>query len=120
MVAISNLRMARLQKGWTLDEMFLQSKGQLSPARLSRIEREFCKPTEKEAQLLTQMLGVMEHVISRARVEGPDAGGAHADSKPGSRGVPHVIAQWCSDQSPECVATERCSRRTSCGKRESV
>ena len=64
MTAISLLRMARLQKGLTLDDLFLRSKGKLSPARLSRIERGLCTASHEESVLLVKLLGVEEQTVA--------------------------------------------------------
>ncbi len=63
-MVVNALRLARLQKGLTLDDVHLLTKGQLSPARLSRIERGFCKPTEEESRLLIELFGVTEETIA--------------------------------------------------------
>ena len=63
MVAISQLRLARLQKGWTLDDLFLRSKGRLSPARISRIERGLSTASEEESQVLVILLDVTEETV---------------------------------------------------------
>jgi len=62
MVVVSDLRMARLRKGMTLDEIFLLTNGELNPARLSRIERGLSRPTEREVNLLVAVLGVTQEV----------------------------------------------------------
>ncbi len=64
MTAISSLRMARLQKGLTLDDLFLRSKGKLSPARLSRIERGLRSASPEETASLVKILGVEEETIA--------------------------------------------------------
>jgi transcriptional regulator with XRE-family HTH domain len=66
MVEISPLRLARLKKGLTLDDLLLRSAGRLSPARLSRIERGICNPSPMEAQLLIELLGVEESTMKEA------------------------------------------------------
>jgi transcriptional regulator with XRE-family HTH domain len=66
MTTITQLRLARLQKGWTLDTLFLRSKGRLSPARISRIERGLSAASEGEAQLLVVLLGVSEQTVAAA------------------------------------------------------
>lgn len=66
MMAISSLRLARLQKGLTLDDLLLRSKGRLSPARLSRIERGLCAASAEESRLLVQLLGVREELVTEA------------------------------------------------------
>lgn len=63
MTAISGLRMARLQRGLTLDELFLRSEGKLAPARISRIERGLCVPSDQESTFLIKLLGVTEKTI---------------------------------------------------------
>jgi transcriptional regulator with XRE-family HTH domain len=64
MTAVSSLRMARLQRGLTLDDLFLRSKGKLSPARLSRLERGLCTASHEESALLVKILGVEEQTIA--------------------------------------------------------
>jgi transcriptional regulator with XRE-family HTH domain len=64
MTAISSLRMARLQRGLTLDELFLRSKGKLSPARVSRIERGLCTASHEESALLVKILSVEERTVA--------------------------------------------------------
>jgi transcriptional regulator with XRE-family HTH domain len=64
MTIITQLRLARLQKGWTLDTLFLRSKGRLSPARISRIERGFSTASAEEAQLLVALLGVTPQTVA--------------------------------------------------------
>lgn len=66
MTAVSSLRLARLQRGWTLDDLFLRSRGKLSPARLSRIERGLCSASVAEAGLLVELLGVRQQTIREA------------------------------------------------------
>lgn len=66
MVAISQLRLARLQRGWTLDDLFLRSDGRLSQARLSRIERGLCSASPEEAALLVKLLNVAEQTVMDA------------------------------------------------------
>jgi hypothetical protein len=63
MVAISQLRLARLQMDWTLDDLFLRSKGKLSPARISRIERGISTASEEESRVLVILLGVTEETV---------------------------------------------------------
>ena len=66
MTTITQLRLARLQKGWTLDTLFVRSKGRLSPARISRIERGLSAASEGESQLLVALLGVSEQTVAAA------------------------------------------------------
>jgi len=68
MEAISNLRLARLQKGLTLDKVFFLTDGRVSPARLSRIERGLSKPTQTEADALTEILGISAAVVDSVPV----------------------------------------------------
>ena len=63
MEAISELRLARLQKGLTLDKVYFISKGRVSPARLSRIERGLSRPSPAEAEALVVVLGISLSVI---------------------------------------------------------
>jgi len=63
MVAISQLRLARLQRGWTLDDLFICSKGRLSPARVSRIERGLSTASEEECQVLVTLLDVTKETV---------------------------------------------------------
>jgi len=63
MAAITQLRLARLRRGWTMDDLFLRSRGKLSPARLSRIERGISTPSAEEAQLLMALLGVTSETV---------------------------------------------------------
>jgi hypothetical protein len=72
MTAISSLRMARLQNGLTLDELFLRSKGKLSPARMSRIERGLCSASPEETASLVKILGVTEETIANCGVHATD------------------------------------------------
>lgn len=75
MVAITQLRLARLQKGWTLDDLFLRSNGRLNPARVSRIERGFSMASEEESQLLITLLGVTgETVLASTKAHRSAAG----------------------------------------------
>jgi transcriptional regulator with XRE-family HTH domain len=69
MVAITELRLARLQKGWTLDDLFLRSKGKLSPARVSRIERGLSTASAEELRLLVALLGVTEQTVTASGTE---------------------------------------------------
>jgi hypothetical protein len=64
MVPISPLRLARLQKGWTLDDLFLRSGGKLYPARVSRIERGLSCASQEESRLFVMLLGVTEQTVS--------------------------------------------------------
>jgi transcriptional regulator with XRE-family HTH domain len=64
MEAISTLRLARLQKGLTLDDVFFMTDGRVSPPRLSRIERGLSRATPIEAEVLTQLLGVSAEALS--------------------------------------------------------
>lgn len=66
MTAVSSLRLARLQRGWTLDDLLLKNGGKLSPARVSRIERGLCSASANEAALLIKLLGVTEQTITDA------------------------------------------------------
>jgi hypothetical protein len=68
MMAASGLRMVRLQRGLTLDDLFLRSAGKLAPARISRIERGLCVPSDQESTFLIQLLGVTEQTIRECRV----------------------------------------------------
>jgi hypothetical protein len=63
MVAISPLRLARLQRGWTLDDLFLRSEGKLSPPRVSRIERGLSRASREESRLFVALLGVTEETV---------------------------------------------------------
>jgi hypothetical protein len=60
---VSTLRLSRLQKGLTLDDLFLRSKGKLNPARLSRIERGFCSASPEETAFLVKLLSVTEQTV---------------------------------------------------------
>jgi transcriptional regulator with XRE-family HTH domain len=64
MMAITRLRLARLQRGWTLDDLFLRSEGRLSPARVSRIERGLSNASAAESRLLVTLLGVTEQTVT--------------------------------------------------------
>lgn len=64
MKAITELRLARLRKAWTLDDLFLRSEGKLSPARVSRIERGLCAASAEELSLLVVLLGVTEKTVT--------------------------------------------------------
>jgi transcriptional regulator with XRE-family HTH domain len=66
MTVVSSLRLARLQRGWTLDDLLVKSGGKLSPARLSRIERGLRSASADEAALLVKLLGVAEQTIREA------------------------------------------------------
>jgi transcriptional regulator with XRE-family HTH domain len=66
MTTVSDLRIARLRKGLTLDEIFLLTNGELTPARLSRVERGLAKPTRREIALIEQVIGVGEEVVGAA------------------------------------------------------
>lgn len=68
MTAITQLRLARLQKGWTLDDLFLRSKGGLSPARVSRIERGLSTASAEESQLLVGLLGVTRQTVEESGI----------------------------------------------------
>jgi transcriptional regulator with XRE-family HTH domain len=68
MTAVSGLRMARLKRGLTLDDLFLRSAGKLAPARISRIERGLCVPSDQESTFLIQLLGVTEQTIRESSV----------------------------------------------------
>ena len=70
MTAISSLRLARLQKGLTLDDLFLRSKGKLSPARLSRIERGLCTASREESALLVKLLGIDDQAVTDSGAPG--------------------------------------------------
>jgi transcriptional regulator with XRE-family HTH domain len=63
MAAISQLRLARLQRGLTLDDLFLRSMGKLSPARISRIERGLSTASEEECQVLVTLLDVTKETV---------------------------------------------------------
>jgi transcriptional regulator with XRE-family HTH domain len=63
MVGITQLRLARLQRGWTLDDLFLRSDGRLSPGRLSRIERGLCAASLEESALLVKLLSVSQQTV---------------------------------------------------------
>jgi transcriptional regulator with XRE-family HTH domain len=65
---ISALRLVRLRRALTLDEVFFKTKGLLSPPRLSRIERGLSKPTPAETAALTRLLGVSADVVDSAPV----------------------------------------------------
>jgi transcriptional regulator with XRE-family HTH domain len=74
MMVITQLRLARLQKGWTLDDLFLRSKGKLSPARVSRIERGLSSSSAEESRLLVGLLGVTRQMAEEPGVAVPCAG----------------------------------------------
>jgi transcriptional regulator with XRE-family HTH domain len=59
-MAISELRLARVSRGLTMDQLFLQSRGALLQPRLSRIERGLAKPSEREVEWLVKILEVDE------------------------------------------------------------
>jgi hypothetical protein len=67
MTVLSSLRLARLQNGFTLDDLFLLSDGKLSPARMSRIERGLCATSAEESALLVKLLGVTDQTVKDAR-----------------------------------------------------
>ena len=69
MTAISELRLARLRRGWTLDHLMLRSKGKLSPARISRIERGLSTPSDEEVSLLVSLLGVARQTVVESGIE---------------------------------------------------
>lgn len=62
MKAISELRLARLRRGWT-DHLMLGSRGKLSPSRISRIERGLSTPSDEEVSLLVSLLGVTRQTV---------------------------------------------------------
>lgn len=66
MTVLTPLRLARLQKGWTLDDLLLRSAGKLSPPRVSRIERGLCAASADEVAILVKLLGVAEQTITDA------------------------------------------------------
>jgi hypothetical protein len=66
MTAITQLRLARLQKGWTLDDVFLRSQGKLNPARLSRLERGVSSARAEETNLLITLLGVDRDTVENS------------------------------------------------------
>ena len=74
MTAITELRLARLQRGWTLDDLFLRSKGKLSPARVSRIERGLSTASAEESRLLQTLLGVTRQIVEESGVAAPCGG----------------------------------------------
>jgi transcriptional regulator with XRE-family HTH domain len=65
MSPVSALRLARLQHGLTLDDLFLRSRGRLRPARISRIERGICAASNEEASLLAGILGIAAHAVQQ-------------------------------------------------------
>jgi len=77
---VSSLRLSRLQKGLTLDDLFLRSKGKLNPARLSRIERGLCSASLEEAALLIKLLSVSEQIVLDASSSAVSTLGKSAES----------------------------------------
>jgi transcriptional regulator with XRE-family HTH domain len=65
-MVVNELRIARLQKGLTLDDVYVASGRSLSPSRLSRIERGILAPNEDEAKLLARLLGVSSDIVTSA------------------------------------------------------
>jgi transcriptional regulator with XRE-family HTH domain len=55
---VSPLRLARLQRGLTLDEISFRTRGRLRPGRLSRIERGYATPTAEEALMIRRLFGI--------------------------------------------------------------
>jgi transcriptional regulator with XRE-family HTH domain len=62
-VALSPLRLARLKRGLTLEEVSFRTRGRLNPGRLSRLERGYVQPNEEERRLLQEIIGVSSDVI---------------------------------------------------------
>lgn len=75
-MSISALRLARLQKGLTLDKVFFLTDGRVNPARLSRIERGLSKPTPIEAESLACVLDVPVEIITSVTAWAPVAASA--------------------------------------------
>jgi transcriptional regulator with XRE-family HTH domain len=76
-VALSSLRLARLQRGLSLDEVSFRTNGRLNPGRLSRIERGYVKPSDQESRLLQEILGVSSETVNATAMSG-SAQPAHA------------------------------------------
>jgi transcriptional regulator with XRE-family HTH domain len=85
MTTITPLRLARFQKGLTLDDLFLRSKGKLSPARVSRIERGLSAASAEETALLVKILGVPEQTVVDSGTPIAAETALHDDCRPCSR-----------------------------------
>ncbi len=61
---VSELRLERLRRGLSLDEIYIRSGQKLHPSRLSRIERSLIQPTEEELRLLGEALDIPHEQIA--------------------------------------------------------
>ena len=68
MVAMSSLRLARLQRGLSLDEVSFRTDGRLKRGRLSRIERGYVKPSDEESRLLQQILKISSTMVEATSI----------------------------------------------------
>lgn len=58
MIRGNSLRRNRLAKNLTLEEVYIKSRRQLTPSRLSRLERDITIPTENDKRILADILEV--------------------------------------------------------------
>jgi transcriptional regulator with XRE-family HTH domain len=64
MEAVSALRLERVRRGLTQEDLYLLTDRQLHPSRVSRIERGIVEPTEEDLRLLARALNTSVAEIS--------------------------------------------------------
>ncbi len=64
MEAVSALRLERVRRGLTQEDLYLLTDRQLHPSRVSRIERAIVEPTEEDLRLLARALNTSVAEIS--------------------------------------------------------
>jgi transcriptional regulator with XRE-family HTH domain len=61
---VSRLRLERIERGLTLDDVWIRSERRLHPSRLSRMERGVLRPTSEEIRLLAGALDIPEEKLA--------------------------------------------------------
>lgn len=73
---MSKLKLERVKRGLTQDDIWVRTGRQLHPSRLSRIERGILKPTVEDIRLLADALDLPDGNLSTAIVSDEEITGA--------------------------------------------
>lgn len=63
---IGRIRLERLKRGYSLDEVWLRTNRRLSPTKLSRIERGFVEPSGRDLLEIEDALDMPPGTLSKA------------------------------------------------------
>lgn len=73
---VSKLRLERVKRGLTQDDIWVRTGRRLHPSRLSRIERGILEPTVDDIRLLADALDLPDGALSAAIMSNEEIAGA--------------------------------------------